>query len=75
MLHELQEEKRKGLASAPPEIRLRVAHAGGLAKHEKRGLQAADEETRKRVARKGGIARGVQRRGERDTRARISEPI
>jgi hypothetical protein len=45
-----QKEKRKGLASAPNETRLRVAHIGGIAKHERRGLQTADQETRKKVA-------------------------
>ena len=46
----------RGLASANPETRSRVARAGGKAKHDERGLQAANAETRSRVARAGGKA-------------------
>ncbi|MDE2439211.1 MAG: hypothetical protein KGN01_07530 [Patescibacteria group bacterium] len=53
---------KRGLASASPETRNRVASSGGKAEHEKRGLQATDEETRTRVAVMGGLARGKQRR-------------
>jgi len=46
----------RGLASADPETRARVARAGGYAPHRERGLQAASPETRERVARMGGVA-------------------
>ena len=49
-------ESTKGLASADPETRVRVARAGGYAPHRERGLQAASPETRERVARMGGAA-------------------
>jgi general stress protein YciG len=46
----------RGLASANPETRVRVAREGGKAPHDERGLQATDNETRIRVAREGGKA-------------------
>ena len=46
----------KGLASASPETKLRVASAGGKAEHSLRGLQSANQETRQRVASAGGQA-------------------
>ncbi|WP_440949926.1 hypothetical protein [Methanosphaerula subterraneus] len=49
-------ESNRGLASADPETRARVARAGGYAPHRERGLQAASPETRERVARMGGVA-------------------
>jgi hypothetical protein len=68
------ESKRRGLASAPPETRSRVAKTGGLASHNKRGLQAADHETRVKVAKSGGIARGAQRRRVMEERIRAVSP-
>jgi hypothetical protein len=68
------ESKRRGLASSPPETRLRVSHIGGLAKHEKRGLQSAEKETRVRVAKSGGIARGLQRRKMKEQRINAVSP-
>jgi hypothetical protein len=61
-LSQQMQRSRRGLASAPLEVRLRVAKAGGNAPHEKRGLQAASQELREAIARKGGIARGEQLR-------------
>lgn len=51
--------KKRGLASADPKTRERVARMGGEAPHPKgRGLQNADDATRRRVARKGGESKG-----------------
>ncbi|WP_148208234.1 hypothetical protein [Methanosphaerula palustris] len=53
---DLGSESNRGLASADPETRARVARMGGYAPHRERGLQAASPETRERVARMGGVA-------------------
>lgn len=50
-------KKSRGLASASPATRQRVAQAGGNAYHRLRGLQAADPDTRSRVAKEGGASR------------------
>jgi len=47
-------QNKRGLAAASAETRLRVARAGGRAKHDVRGLQAASKKTRTRVASLGG---------------------
>ncbi len=62
----LEIRKKRGLASASEETRIRVARSGGVAAHEKRGLQTADQETRMKVARQGGLALGARRRAERN---------
>lgn len=67
-LNHMAEEKgpqkpRRGLASAPGDIRERVAKKGGAAPHHSRGLAAADAVTRSRVAKAGGNARALNTEG------------
>lgn len=66
MSETVKEKKKWGLGSASPEIRSRVARAGGIAAHDKRDLQAADHDTKIRVAREGGLARGAQRKKQKE---------
>ncbi|MDG7000817.1 MAG: hypothetical protein JRN15_17120 [Nitrososphaerota archaeon] len=56
---------RRGLASAPTEVRERVAKMGGYALHQVRGLQAAPPETRSRVSHIGGRVSGEVRRARK----------
>lgn len=62
MSQQSERMNKRGLASAPMEVRKRVARAGGFAPHTKRGLQATSLEKRQAIARKGGFARGEQLR-------------
>ncbi len=62
LIQQLERVSKRGLASAPLEVRQRVARAGGNAPHKKRGLQAASLELRESIARMGGLARGDQMR-------------
>lgn len=68
-------KKKRGLASASPETRKRVAEKGGMAAHTSRGLQSADAETRVRVAKSGGIERAKDKEGLREAGRRGGQKL
>src|SRR5215211_1041470 len=70
----LQRPKR-GLASAPGDIREKVAKKGGAAPHHARGLAAADAVTRSRVAKAGGSARALNTEGLRNAGKKGGEVV
>ena len=58
MIDQIEEKRKRGLASCDSDVRHRVAQAGGNANHHVRGLQAVSPEMRTLIARKGGLSRG-----------------
>lgn len=75
MSQQTERISKRGLASAPLEVRKRVASAGGFAPHTRRGLQAASLEKRQAIARKGGFARGEQLRKIKISEKMIEVPV
>ena len=65
MVAQIEEKRKRGMASCDSDIRHRVAQAGGNADHHVRGLQAVSPELRTLIARKGGLSRGEQIRKTR----------